>query len=97
MLLSYFSPAVLERTSCRLFPDAGIAVRGYQWCGIFNYFHWAHFDAPQGASPDLSDGRARWWLEGCWRATREAARTSDALLMIVRLQERPENIEGRRA
>lgn len=82
--ISYFSPAVLERTARRVFPDAAIEVHGYQRYGIFNYFHWIHFDAPQGADPDMFEGRDRWWLEATWRAAREQARTSDALLMVVR-------------
>lgn len=82
--ISYFSPAVLERTARRVFPDAAIEMHGYQRYGIFNYFHWIHFNAPQGADPDMFEGRDRWWLEATWRAAREQARTSDALLMIVR-------------
>ncbi|GAO38100.1 hypothetical protein SCH01S_03_00750 [Sphingomonas changbaiensis NBRC 104936] len=85
--ISYFSAAVLERMARRLFPDAVVEVAGYQRYGIFNYFHWIHFNAPQGAKPDLFE-RDRWWLETSWRTTREAARTSDALLLIVRFGDR---------
>jgi len=92
--ISYFSPPVLERTARRLFPEAEIEVAGYQRYGIFNYFHWAYFNAPQGASPDMFDGRDRWWLEACWRTTREASRTSDALLLIVHPWGRPTAAEG---
>ena len=60
---------------------------GYQRYGIFNYFHWIQFNAPQGAKPDLFE-RDRWWLETTWRTAREAARTSDALLLIVRFGDR---------
>jgi 2-polyprenyl-3-methyl-5-hydroxy-6-metoxy-1,4-benzoquinol methylase len=84
--ISYFSAAVLERTARRLFPDASVEVLGYQRYGIFNYFHWIHFNAPQGARPDMW-ARDRWWLETTWRTAREAARTSDALLLIVRFGE----------
>jgi 2-polyprenyl-3-methyl-5-hydroxy-6-metoxy-1,4-benzoquinol methylase len=82
--ISYFSAAVLERTARQVFPDAAIEVLGYQRYGIFNYFHWIHFNAPQGAAPDMFGGRDRWWLEAAWRTAREQARTSDALLLIVR-------------
>jgi 2-polyprenyl-3-methyl-5-hydroxy-6-metoxy-1,4-benzoquinol methylase len=81
--LSYFSAAALERIAHRLFPGAAVEVSGYQRYGIFNYFHWIHFNAPQGAAPDLWE-RDRWWLETSWRTAREAARTSDALLLVVR-------------
>jgi 2-polyprenyl-3-methyl-5-hydroxy-6-metoxy-1,4-benzoquinol methylase len=84
--VSYFSASVLDRMSRRLFPGATVDVSGYQRYGIFNYFHWIHFNAPQGAEPDMFE-RDRWWLETTWRTTREAARTSDALLLIVRLGE----------
>ncbi|HEU0067071.1 MAG TPA: class I SAM-dependent methyltransferase [Sphingomonas sp.] len=82
--ISYFSAAILTRMARRLFPDASIAVTGYQRYGIFNYTHWIEHNAPQGAKPDLWE-RDRWWLETSWRTAREAARTSDALLLIVRL------------
>jgi len=82
--VSYFSPAVLERLARRAFPTAAIEVVGYQRYGIFNYMHWIHANAPQGANPDMFE-RDRWWLETSWRTAREAARTSDALLLIVRL------------
>lgn len=84
--VSYFSAAVLERMARRLFPGASVEVGGYQRYGIFNYFHWIQFNAPQGAKPDMWE-RDRWWLETTWRAAREAARTSDALLLIVRFKE----------
>lgn len=87
--LSYFSAATLERMAHQLFPDARIEVHGYQRYGIFNYFHWIHFNAPQGANPDMWE-RDRWWLETAWRTAREAARTSDALLLIVRLGQKEE-------
>lgn len=87
--ISYFSAAVLERMARQVFPGASVEVSGYQRYGIFNYFHWIHFNAPQGASPDLWD-RDRWWLETAWRTAREAARTSDALLLIVRLGDQAE-------
>lgn len=82
--VSYFSPTVLERLARRAFPNASIEVVGYQRYGIFNYMHWIHANAPQGASPDMLE-RDRWWLETSWRTAREAARTSDALLLIVRV------------
>ncbi|WP_158266290.1 methyltransferase domain-containing protein [Allosphingosinicella deserti] len=82
--VSYFSPAVLERLARRAFTAASTEVVGYQRYGIFNYMHWIHANAPQGASPDMFE-RDRWWLEANWRTVREAARTSDALLLIVRL------------
>lgn len=81
--ISYFSAAALERMARRLFPDAAVEVTGYQRYGIFNYFHWIHFNAPQGARPDMWEAD-RWWLETHWRTAREAARTSDALLLKVR-------------
>lgn len=84
--ISYFSAAVLERMARRLFPDAAVEVTGYQRYGIFNYFHWIHFNAPQGARPDMWEAD-RWWLETNWRTAREAARTSDALLLKVRFGE----------
>lgn len=87
--VSYFSATVLERMARRIFPGASVQVSGYQRYGIFNYFHWIHFNTPQGAEPDMFE-RDRWWLETTWRGTREAARTSDALLLIVRLEDKPE-------
>lgn len=82
--ISYFSAAVLERVARQIFPEASVEVAGYQRYGLFNYFHWIHFNAPQGAQPDIWE-RDRWWLETTWRTTREALRKSDALLLIVRL------------
>jgi 2-polyprenyl-3-methyl-5-hydroxy-6-metoxy-1,4-benzoquinol methylase len=90
--VSYFSAAVLERMAHQLFPNASVEIRGYQRYGIFNYFHWIHFNAPQGANPDMFE-RDRWWLETTWRRAREAALTSDALLLIVRLGEAEEEAE----
>jgi len=81
--ISYFSAAALERMARRVFPSADVEVTGYQRYGIFNYFHWIHHNAPQGARPDMFE-RDRWWLETTWRTAREAARTSDALLLVVR-------------
>lgn len=89
--LSYFSAATLERMARRLFPGAEIAVTGYQRYGLFNYTHWIEHNAPQGAKPDLWE-RDRWWLEANWRSAREAARTSDALLLIIRPGMRAEGI-----
>lgn len=87
--ISYFSAAVLERLALQVFPHALVKVAGYQRYGIFNYFHWIHQNAPQGAKPDLFE-RDRWWLETNWRTAREAARTSDALLLVVRPDARQE-------
>lgn len=42
-----------------------------------------HGNKSQGANPDLFEGNDRWWLEASWRATREAAMTSDALFMSL--------------
>jgi hypothetical protein len=81
--ISYFSADALERMARRVFPGAAVEVTGYQRYGIFNYFHWIHHNAPQGARPDMFE-RDRWWLETTWRTAREAARTSDALLLVVR-------------
>ncbi len=81
--ISYFSADILERMARAVFPQARVEVSGYQRYGIFNYCHWIQHDAPQGARPDMFE-RDRWWLETSWRTTREAARTSDALLLVVR-------------
>ena len=81
--ISYFSAEMLERMARRLFAGADVEVTGYQRYGIFNYFHWIEHNAPQGAKPDMWE-RDRWWLETSWRSAREAARTSDALLLVVR-------------
>ena len=81
--ISYFSPATLEVLARRAVPGAEVAVHGYQRYGIFNYMHWAHVDAPQGADPDLFPGQDRWWLETAWRATKESTRTSDALFLTI--------------
>ncbi len=89
--ISYFSAAVLERMATRAFPHAAVSVSGYQRYGIFNYFHWIHHNAPQGAAPDLFE-RDRWWLENNWRTTREATRTSDALLLRVRVADPKKSI-----
>jgi 2-polyprenyl-3-methyl-5-hydroxy-6-metoxy-1,4-benzoquinol methylase len=86
--VSYFSPALLGRLAQDASgPGAAVSVSGYQRYGIFNYFHWIHFNAPQGASPDMFEGRDRWWLEASWRAAREGALTSDALFMTIQKPE----------
>lgn len=85
--ISYFSAPVLARMARGNFPDASIEVCGYQRYGIFNCLHWNIFNAPQGANPDIFECD-RSWLEKSWRTAREAARTSDALLLIVRLGNR---------
>jgi 2-polyprenyl-3-methyl-5-hydroxy-6-metoxy-1,4-benzoquinol methylase len=82
--ISYFSAAMLERTARRAFPGASVKVSGYQRYGLLNYFHWLHFNAPQGARPDIWE-RDRCWRETMWRTAREASRRSDALLLIVRV------------
>lgn len=82
--ISYFSHHTLENAARRAGAFGHVSVHGYQRYGIFNYFHWIHFNKPQGANPDLFDGTDRWWLEASWRAARESALTSDALLMIAR-------------
>lgn len=82
--ISYFSPDVLELVGRRAAPDAIVSVHGYQRYGIFNYFHWIHFNEAQGKAPDLLEGKPRFWLEENWKTVREAARTSDALFMVVR-------------
>lgn len=81
--VSYFSPTALEATARWADPDAIVAVHGYQRYGIYNYFHWAHFNSPQGANPDMFPGADRWWLETAWRAAKESTRTSDALFMTI--------------
>lgn len=81
--ISYFSPDSLEKVARKANPEAQIQTYSYQRYGIFNYFHWIHFNKPQGASPDLFEGKDRWWLETTWRAAREQAMTSDALFMII--------------
>lgn len=83
--ISYFSPPVLESVARRVAPNASISVQGYQRYGIFNYFHWIHFNKPQGANPDLFAGEDRGWLERTWRSVREEALTSDALFMVIRM------------
>jgi 2-polyprenyl-3-methyl-5-hydroxy-6-metoxy-1,4-benzoquinol methylase len=82
--ISYFSRHTLETVARQAVPGSAVAVRGYQRYGIFNYFHWIHFNKPQGANPDLFQGQDRWWLEATWRAAREEAMTSDALFMSIR-------------
>ena len=84
--ISYFSRHTLETVARKAAPECKVAIRGYQRYGIFNYFHWIHFNKPQGANPDLFEGKDRWWLEASWRATREEAMTSDALFMSVQRQ-----------
>jgi 2-polyprenyl-3-methyl-5-hydroxy-6-metoxy-1,4-benzoquinol methylase len=81
--ISYFSRHTLETVAGKAAPETKVAIRGYQRYGIFNYFHWIHFNKPQGANPDLFEGKDRWWLEATWRATREEAMTSDALFMSL--------------
>jgi 2-polyprenyl-3-methyl-5-hydroxy-6-metoxy-1,4-benzoquinol methylase len=81
--LSYFTPSTLESVISRALPNAKCQISGYQRYGIFNYFHWIHFDKPQGASPDLLEGADRWWLEASWRSAREQMLTSDALYAVV--------------
>lgn len=81
--ISYFSRHTLETIARKAAPEDKVAVSGYQRYGIFNYFHWIHFNKPQGANPDLFEGQDRWWLEASWRATREAAMTCDALFMSL--------------
>ena len=83
--ISYFSHHTLESVARRAAPEAEVTVQGYQRYGIFNYFHWIHFNKPQGANPDLFEGEDRWWLERTWRSAREEAMTSDALFMIIRV------------
>ena len=84
--ISYFSRHTLETVARRAAPESKLAIGGYQRYGIFNYFHWIHFNKPQGANPDLFEGQDRWWLEAAWRATREQAMTSDALFMCIEWQ-----------
>lgn len=84
--ISYFSRHTLETVARRAAPEGKVAIGGYQRYGIFNYFHWIHFNKPQGANPDLFEGQDRWWLEASWRATREQAMTSDALFMSIERQ-----------
>lgn len=83
--VSYFSPHTLEAAARRAAPEARVEVYGYQRYGIFNYFHWAHFNKPQGEDPDMFPGTDRWWLETAWRSAKEATRTSDALFMTIRV------------
>lgn len=85
--ISYFSKHSLESVARRAAPQANIDVRGYQRYGIFNYFHWIHFNKPQGANPDLFAGQDRWWLEASWRAVREQSLTSDAMFMAIQCNE----------
>jgi 2-polyprenyl-3-methyl-5-hydroxy-6-metoxy-1,4-benzoquinol methylase len=82
--ISYFSPSTLESTIERALPGAKKEITGYQRYGIFNYFHWIHFNKPQGASPDLFEGIDRWWLEASWRSSREQMLTSDALYAVIK-------------
>ncbi|EQB01418.1 hypothetical protein V475_16445 [Sphingobium baderi LL03] len=82
--VSYFSPATLRSTALRADRDAAVELYGYQRYGIFNYFHWIHFNKPQGASPDLFEGQDRFWLEAHWRTEKEHRLTSDALFMVMR-------------
>jgi len=82
--ISYFSSHTLETAARRAGAFGHVNVHGYQRYGIFNYFHWIHTNKPQGVNPDLFEGTDRWWLEATWRAARESARTSDALLMVAR-------------
>jgi 2-polyprenyl-3-methyl-5-hydroxy-6-metoxy-1,4-benzoquinol methylase len=81
--ISYFSPHTLEGVARLALPSSKVVISGYQRYGIFNYFHWIHFNKPQGANPDLFEGKDRWYLEASWRAAREAAMTSDALFMSM--------------
>ena len=81
--ISYFSHHTLQTTARRAAPGASVEVHGYQRYGIFNYFHWIHFNKPQGANPDLIEGPDRWWLEAAWRTVREQSLTSDALFMVI--------------
>jgi 2-polyprenyl-3-methyl-5-hydroxy-6-metoxy-1,4-benzoquinol methylase len=81
--ISYFSRHTLETVARRVAPTCTMTISGYQRYGIFNYFHWIHFNRPQGANPDLFEGQDRWWLEASWRAAREHALTSDALFMCL--------------
>lgn len=79
--VSYFSVRMLESVVRRAAPFEQVNTHGYQRYGIYNYFHWIAFNAPQGADPDLFSGEDRWWLEASWRAVRESSRTSDALYL----------------
>lgn len=81
--ISYFTAATLELTIERALPHSKKHITGYQRYGIFNYFHWIHFNKPQGASPDLFEGVDRWWLEASWRNAREQMLTSDALYAVI--------------
>lgn len=81
--ISYFSRHTLETVARKAVPESEVSIGGYQRYGIFNYFHWIHFNKPQGANPDLFEGKDRWWLEASWRATREETLTSDALFMSI--------------
>ena len=81
--ISYFSSHILENVAKKVAPNLKVSIRGYQRYGIFNYFHWIHFNEPQGGNPDLFEGKDRWWLEASWRAAREEAMTSDALFMSL--------------
>ena len=81
--ISYFSRQTLETIARKIKPDGKVEIHGYQRYGIFNYFHWIYFNKPQGANPDLFEGKDRWWLEEAWRAAREQAMTSDALFLIL--------------
>lgn len=83
--ISYFNRFSLETVAYKASPKAKVEIYGYQRYGIFNYFHWIHFNKPQGANPDLFEGKDRWWLEGTWRSAREQAMTSDTLFMIMHI------------
>jgi 2-polyprenyl-3-methyl-5-hydroxy-6-metoxy-1,4-benzoquinol methylase len=84
--ISYFNRFSLETVARKADSSAKIEVYGYQRYGIFNYFHWIYFNKPQGANPDLFEGKDRWWLESTWRSAREQAMTSDALFMLIHKQ-----------
>ncbi len=81
--ISYFHRHTLEAVARRAIPESRVVIRGYQRYGIFNYFHWLHFNKPQGENPDMFEGVDRWWLEATWRTVREEAMTSDALVMCI--------------
>lgn len=87
--ISYFTPSTLELTAIQAIREAEIIVYGYQRYGIFNYCNWIYTNAPQGANPDMFDGRDRMWIESTWRHSRESARTSDALFMTVTKERNP--------
>ena len=82
--VSYFAPATLLDAARRASSKVDAEISGYQRYGIFNWFHWVHFNKPQGASPDLFEGEDRLWLEKHWRSEKERTLTSDALFMVLR-------------